>query len=207
MAVASPEVGKDDHTRDGGVGTPKRGEGVALDLHDKQQYEKICGAEDHHHPDPREKQRTAGCNHVEHGNCGVVGRLIDVDDAVSSDKKLQGEGSERPQDVERGGGAENEKGQHALAAGSVRFEEQHAERQQERQEALCVEHEGCAHVMRHGRGENSVQSQPNEALDKLMDGEKQGQGGEEQFAAMFDSGQGDDADGAENSAADKVRGG
>ena len=38
-----------------------------------------------------------------------------------------------------------------------------------------------------------------------MNGKESRQGGEEKFAAVLDLGQGEDADGGENSAADEVR--
>jgi len=38
----------------------------------------------------------------------------------------------------------------------------------ERQQSLCIEHECCALVMRHRGRQNSVQSQPHEAFDELM---------------------------------------
>ncbi len=62
---ASPEVGEDDHTCDRRVGTPERGERVALKRQDSQENNQVRRPEDYHRLDLREKQRTAGCNHVE----------------------------------------------------------------------------------------------------------------------------------------------
>ena len=55
VSTASPEVDEDDHACDGRVGTPQRGEGVALDLHYNQENYQVGRAEDYHRPDLREK--------------------------------------------------------------------------------------------------------------------------------------------------------
>jgi hypothetical protein len=106
-------------------------------------------------------------SHTARNRC-IVGRLVDVHDAVSPDVNLQWVRRQRPQYIKRGCPAEDNERQHAPAAFPVRLEQQHAERQQEREESLRVQHERRAHVVRHRRRENSIQSQPDESLDELM---------------------------------------
>src|ERR1700690_2383728 len=202
---ASPEVAKDDHAGDRRIRAPKRSERVPLERHYDQQYREVRRAEDYHHPDLREKQRATSCNHIEHGNGRIVGRLIDVHDTVSPNVQLQRERRQRPQNIERGCSAEYEERYHAPAVRRVRLEQQHAERQQKRQEPLRIEHERRPHVVRHRRGESSIQSQPDESLDELMNGEERWQRREKQFAPVLHLRQCDDADGPQNSAAHKVR--
>ena len=131
--------------------------------------------------------------------------MIDVDDTVLPDEQLQWVRSQRPEDVERRRRAEHEERKHALAAFLVRLEQQHAKRQQEREQSLGIEHERRAHVVRHRRRKDPIQAEPDESLDELMNGEKYRQRREEQFAAVFHLRQGNDADSTENSAANKVR--
>src|ERR1700733_3711956 len=205
FTVASPEVGEDDHAGDGGVGTPKRGEGVALDLHYNQEDCQVGCTEEDHRLDLREKQRSAGCDHINHRHGLIVGCLIDVDDGVGLDVDLRRECRQRPEYIERGSSAEDEEWQHALAAVCGRLEKEHAKRQQEREQSLSIEHECRAHVVGDRRRENTIEAEPDESLDELMNGEQDSQRGEKEFAAVLHPGQCDYADGSENSAADKVR--
>ena len=72
---------------------------------------------------------------------------------------------------------------------------------------MRIKHERRAHVVRHGRRKNPIQSQPDESLHKLMNCEWHGKRCEKQFAPVLHLGQGDDADGTQNSAAYEIRGG
>ena len=77
---------------------------------------------------------------------------------------------------------------------------------EERQQALGVEHERRAHV-EHGRGRDvAVEAEPDEAFNELVDREERGERGEEELAAVLDLGQRDDADGGQNAAAYEVCG-
>ena len=85
-----PEIGENDHACDGCVGTPERGEGIALDHHYNQENRQVCRAEDYHRPYFREKQRTAGCSHIQQRNrvC-VLGVLVAfVDFSVPGDVNI-----------------------------------------------------------------------------------------------------------------------
>ena len=46
--------------------------------------------------------------------------------------------------------------------------------------------------------EDAVESEPDEAFDELMDGEKRGERGEEEFAAVLHAGECGDADAGED---------
>ena len=83
-----------------------------------------------------------------------------------------------------------------LRLGRVSLKQQHAERQQERQQPLRIQHERRAHIVGHRGRENAIQSQPDESLDELMNGEQRGQRREKQFAPVLHLRQCDDADGA-----------
>ena len=63
---------------------------------------------------------------------------------------LRGKRGECPQNVECGGGADAEEGEHAAAAGYVGLEEKNAEREQKWEQSLGIEHEGGAHVVSYG---------------------------------------------------------
>ena len=101
----------------------------------------------------------------------IVCRLIDVHDTISPDVHLQRIRGQRPQYIERRCSAEHEKRQHTPATLHVGLEQKHAQRQQERQKPLRIQHERRAHVVRHRRRENTVQAQPDKSFDELMNGE------------------------------------
>ena len=69
---------------------------------------------------------------------------------------------------------------------------------------MGVEHEGGAHVVGDGGGEDAVEAEPDEAFDELMDGEKCGECGEEEFAAVLHAGECGDADAGEDCAAGEI---
>jgi hypothetical protein len=68
-------------------------------------------------------------------------------------------------------------------------------------------HEGRAHVVGDLGRENTVEAEPDEAFDELMNGEESGEGGEEEFALVFDARERGDADAGESRAAYEVDGG
>lgn len=171
LFAASPEAHKDDHTRDRRIRTPQRGERVPLDLHYNQENRQVCRAENYHHPYLREKKRTTRCNHIEQRNRYIICCLIDVHDTVSPDVQLQWVRRQRPQNIKRRSSTEHEKRQHTPATFRVRLEQKYAQRQQERQKTLRIQHERRAHVVRHRRRENTVQAQPDKSFDELMNGE------------------------------------
>src|SRR5580704_11795763 len=51
VSVALPEIGQDDHACDRRIGTPQRGEGVALDLHYSQENRQVGRPKQYHHFD------------------------------------------------------------------------------------------------------------------------------------------------------------
>jgi len=54
-------------------------------------------------------------------------------------------------------------------------------------------------------GQDSVQSEPDEALNELVNGNSKGSEANRSSPPVFHSGQGHDTDGCQNSAADKIR--
>ena len=97
------------------------------------------------------------------------------------------------------------KGEHSSATGPGGLKELDAEGHEEWQQALGVEDEGYPHVVGDGGREVAVEAEPDEALNELMDGKEGGEGGEEEFAAMLDLGEGGYAERAEDAAAYEVR--
>ena len=71
---------------------------------------------------------------------------------------------------------------------AVGSKEEDAERQQEREQSLGIEHERRAHVVGDCGRENAIEAEPDESFDELMNREQYGQGGEENFAAVSDAG-------------------
>lgn len=69
---------------------------------------------------------------------------------------------------------------------------------------MGVEHEGCAHVVGDIGREDAVESEPDETFNELMNGEKCGERGEEEFAALFHAGECGDADAGEDCAAGEI---
>jgi hypothetical protein len=113
---------------------------------------------------------------------------------------------ERPQDIESCAASDDEEWEHAFAGFGGGFEEVDAEREQEGEESLGVEHEGSAHVVCDFGGEDAIKAEPDEAFDELMNGEKRRERGEEEFAAVLHSGECGDADAGEDCAAGEIGG-
>lgn len=204
VPAALPEVDEDDDAGDCRVRTPDRRERVLLDSVDDQKDYEIGDTENDHSPNLREKQGAAGGDHIQDRDDYVTRSLIGVDDAVLPDEDFSWKGGQGPQNIECCRPSDDEEGDHAGTTGAVRFEEENGEGQEEREKSLGIEHVGGAHIVGNGWREASVQSEPDKSLNELMDGEEQGQRCEKQFAPMLDPCEGDNAEGSENSTADKV---
>ena len=110
-----------------------------------------------------------------------------------------------PQDVQRQATAQQHKPEHPLLPAPRRLDEVHAQRQQERQQSLRIEHKCSSRILGDIGRQNIVQPQPDEPFDELMHGKQQRHRGKHERAPVLHLRQRGHADRAHNRAAGEVR--
>ena len=96
LFLTGPEIRQNDNAGNRRICTPYRGKGKPLNRHHNQQDRQVGGAENHHHPDLREKKRATRDNDIEQGDDCIVGRLIHIYKAVSFNGELKRKCGQRP---------------------------------------------------------------------------------------------------------------
>src|SRR6185312_12003125 len=107
--------------------------------------------------------------------------------------------------IERQRSAKENEGQHPSSQSPRRFDLVDAQRQQERQQALRVEHISRARVMRDPPGQPPIQPHPHKSFDELVRGKQAWHGGQQYFAAVLHLAQRRHANCAQYRTAHKVR--